>query len=212
MKRAQASCTGPARWHSPVGAGAAGLLAAALLAAGCASGPEVRADYDRTADFASYKTFAFASPLGTDRDGAQSVISLHLKTATQRELEARGMRLDSAAPQLLVNFNAALSDKLRVSSAPTVTMGVGMGRGYYGYRAGMYTAWPLYADQTRVTQYKEGTLNIDVVDAARKQLVWEGVVTESVTQKTLDDIPAAVNAAVAAAFARYPVPGPAAAK
>jgi len=185
---------------------AAGLLAAALLAAGCASGPEVRADYDRTADFASYKTFAFASPLGTDREGYQSVVSLHLKAAAQRELEARGLRLDSAAPQLLVNFNAALNDKLRVSTAPTMTMGVGMGRGYYGYRAGMYTAWPLYADQTHVTQYKEGTLNIDVVDTARKQLVWEGVVSGSVTQKTLDDVQAAVNAAVAAAFTKYPVP------
>lgn len=194
----------------PASSVAAGVLAAALLAGGCATGPDVRVDYDRAADFASYKTFAFVSPLGTDRAGYQSVVSLHLKAATQRELEARGMRLNSAAPQLLVNFNAALSDKLRVSTAPTMTVGVGMGRGYYGYRAGMYTAWPLYADQTHVTQYKEGTLNIDVVDAARKQLVWEGVVTGSVTQNTLDDVQAAVNTAVAAAFAKFPIPAAAA--
>jgi hypothetical protein len=38
------------------------------------------------------------------------------------------------------------------------------------------------------------------------------VVTESVTQKTLDDVQAAIDAAVAAAFAKYPVPGPAKAK
>jgi Domain of unknown function (DUF4136) len=189
-----------------------GLAAAAsvLLLAGCASGPVANADFDRTADFAGYKTFGFASPLGTDRSGYQTVLSQHLKTATQREMEARGMRLDTGAPQLLVNFSANLSDKLRVTSTPT--MGVGVGRGYYGYRAGMYSAWPAYADQTTVTQYKEGTLNIDVVDVARKQLIWEGVVTESVTQKTLDDVQAAIDAAVAAAFAKYPVPGPAKAK
>jgi hypothetical protein len=184
--------------------------ASVVLLAGCASGPVANADYDRTADFTSYKTFGFASPLGTDRSGYQTVLSQHLKTATQREMEARGMRLDAGAPQLLVNFSANLSDKLRVTSTPT--MGVGVGRGYYGYRAGMYSAWPAYADQTTVTQYKEGTLNIDVVDVARKQLVWEGVVTESVTQQTLDNVQAAIDAAVAAAFAKYPVPGPVKAK
>jgi Domain of unknown function (DUF4136) len=182
-------------------AAVAGLLALG----GCATGPDVRADYDRTANFSAYKTFGFASPLGTDRGGYQSVVSQHLKAATQREMEARGMRLDPAAPQLLVNFSATLNDKLRVTTMPTMSMGVG----YYGYRGGMYSTWPLYADQTTVSQYKEGTLNIDVVDAARKQLVWEGVVTDSVTQKMLDDVPAAVNAAVKAAFTKYPVPGPA---
>ena len=185
-------------------AAAAGLLALG----GCATGPDVRVDYDRTANFSAYKTFAFASPLGTDRGGYQSIVSQRLKAATQREMEARGMRLDPAAPQLLVNFSAALSDKLRVARTPTVTMGLG----YYGYRGGLFSVWPLYADQTSVSQYREGTLNIDVVDAARKQLVWEGVVTDSVTQQMQDDVPGAVDAAVKAAFARYPVPPPAPAR
>jgi Domain of unknown function (DUF4136) len=180
------------------------LLAATSLLnlGGCTTAPEVRADYDRTADFSTYKTFGFVSPLGTDRGGYQSVVSQHLKAATQREMEARGMRFDATAPQLLVNFSATLSDKLRVTSMPSMYMGAG----YYGYRGGMYSAWPLYHDTTTVTQYKEGTLNIDVVDAARKQLVWEGVVVNSVTQEMLDDVPAAVNAAVKAAFVKYPVP------
>ena len=181
-------------------AAVAGLLALG----GCATGPDVRVDYDRTADFTAYKTFGFASPLGTDRGGYQSVVSQHLKAATQREMEARGMRLDTSAPQLLVNFNAALSDKLRVTSTPSMSVGVG----YYGYRGGLYSAWPLYNDYTTVSQYKEGTLNIDVVDAARKQLVWEGVVTDSVTQKMLDNVPAAVDIAVKAAFSKYPIPAP----
>lgn len=185
-------------------AAAAGLLALA----GCATGPDVRVDYDRATDFSVYKTFAFVSPLGTDRGGYQSIVSQHLKAATEREMQARGMRLDAAAPQLLVNFSATLSDKLRVSRMPSMGIGVG----YYGYRGGLYSTWPLYADQTSVSQYKEGTLNIDVVDAARKQLIWEGVVTDSVTQAVLDDVPAAVNAAVKAAFAKYPVAAPAPAK
>ena len=178
-------------------------VALMLLLGGCASTPEVRVDFDRSADFTRYKTFGFASPLGTDRGGYQSIVSQYLKAATQREMEARGMRLEAGAPQLLVNFNAALNEKLRVTSVPS------MGYGYYGYRGGMYSAWPMYHDGTTVTPYTEGTLNIDVIDAARKQLVWEGVVTGSVTQAKLDNVQPEIDAAVAAAFSKYPVPGPA---
>ncbi len=119
-------------------------VASAVALGGCATAPVVQVDYDRTADFTSYKTFGFASPLGTDRNGYQTILSQYLKVAAQRELEARGMRLDTGAPQLLVNFSANLTDKLRVISTPDMTMGVGLGRGYYGYRAGMYSAWPMY--------------------------------------------------------------------
>jgi hypothetical protein len=184
-------------------------LATSLLAlGGCASGPEVHAVFDRAADFTQYKTFAFVTPLGTDRGGYQSIVSQELKANTTREMEARGMRLVDVAPQLLVNFNASLSDKTRVTTMPVSTVGYGMGVGYYGYRGGMYSPWPMYMDQTVVTQYKEGTLNIDVVDAARKQLLWEGVVTDSVTHKDLSNLPEAIGIAVKAAFAKYPIPAP----
>jgi hypothetical protein len=99
---------------------------------------------------------------------------------------------------------------MRVSTtpAPTMTMGMGMGRGYYGYRGGMYGTWPMYQDQTTVSQYKEGTLNIDIVDAARKQLVWEAVVTDTITTKKRDNLPKTVDDYMKAAFKKFPVPVP----
>jgi hypothetical protein len=182
------------------------LLAGAallLVVAGCASGPTVRTSVDQSADFTQYKTFSFMSPLGTDGAGYRSIVSQQLIVASQRALEARGMRRDDTAPQLLLNFNANLTEKLQVS--PTMTPPpIYAGRGYYGYRGGSYTAWSMY-DANTVTQYTQGTLNIDVIDASRRQLVWEGVVTDSVTQKDLDNVQAAIDAAVAAAFAKYPV-------
>ncbi|MCV2355847.1 DUF4136 domain-containing protein [Paucibacter sp. B2R-40] len=193
----------------PLSLAAATLVLAQMLAlGGCASGPEVRVSQDKTVDFAQFKTFAFADPLGTDRGGYQSIVSQHLKAATQLEMEARGLHLVSTQPQLLINFNASLNEKMRVSSAvppPPIS-------GYYGYRVGMYSAWPMYADQTRVSSYTEGTLNIDLIDAARKQLIWEGVVTDSVTQKDLDQLQASINSAVKAAFAKFPLAAPAPAK
>lgn len=176
-----------------------------MVLSGCASVPDVRIALDRTTDFTQYKTFAFVSPLGTDRGGYQSILSKELKVNAQRELEARGMRVVTTAPQLLVNFSAAMQDKTRISTVP-VFIGMDSGFGYYGYRSGLYAPWPMYVDQTVVTQYKEGTLNIDIVDAARKQLVWESVVTGSVSQHDLQNLPASINAAVTAAFAYYPLP------
>jgi hypothetical protein len=177
------------------------LAVAPMLAlAGCASGPDVRTLSDPSANFAEYQSFGFADPLGTDRAGYQSIVSQQLKAATRRELEARGMRYDPASPQLLVNFSAKLDDRMRVTTTPEPMMAPG----YYGYRRGFYQPWPMYTERTDVTQYQEGTLTIDVIDAARKQLVWEGTVTKSLTSKDKNDVGTALDAAVTAAFAKFP--------
>jgi hypothetical protein len=184
------------------------IFAAAALLAGCAAGPSVRAVSDPQADFASYRSFGFVDPLGTDRNGYRSIVSETLKTATRRQLEARGFTYAAQNPALLVNFNARLDDKMRVSTAPAMGPGMagfGGARGYYGYRGGLYAPFPVYRDQTSISQYKEGTLNIDVADAAAKRLVWEGVVSGAVTQKTMDNMASTIDTAVAAAFERFPV-------
>lgn len=185
---------------------ATALVSGMLLLAGCASGPDVRAISDPSANFAQFRTFAFADPLGTDRAGYQSIVSQQLKAATTRELTARGLAYDATNPDLLVNFSGKLNDKMRVTTTPEPVM---MGGGYYGYRRGFYQPWPMYTERTDVSQYTEGTLTIDVIDARRKQLVWEGTVTKSITSKDQANVPAALDAAVTAAFAKYPAPGPA---
>jgi hypothetical protein len=178
------------------------LLGAALAAAGCASGPRVRAERDKTVDFSQYRTFAFAEPLGTD----QAIVSQYLKAATRRELEARGLRLVEAGPQLLVNFNGKLSEKFRTTTVPSsaITFGFGHG-GYYGYRTGIYTTWPLYAPETRVDAYTEGTLNVDIIDAAKKQMIWEGVAVGRVTDETMENLQPKINEVVTAIFVNYPI-------
>jgi len=183
----------------------AALAGAALVAAGCASGPQIRTERDRTVDFSQYNTFGFASPLGTDREGYQTIVSQHLKAATQRELEARGLRLVEDSPQLLVNFSGRLNDRLLTTTMPSTGIMVGAGTGYYRYRTGFYTTWPLYRSQTYVDSYREGTLNIDVIDAARKQMIWEGVAVDRVTEKTMDNLKPAIDEAVKAIFAKYPI-------
>ncbi|HET9447547.1 MAG TPA: DUF4136 domain-containing protein [Steroidobacteraceae bacterium] len=183
------------------------LASMTALLAGCASGPKIRANTDPQANLSSYRTYGFVQPLGTDRAGYSTIVSEQLKAAVRRELEARGYTYAQDNPQLLVNFNAKLDDKLRVDSAPTAS--IAMGRGYYGYRGGFYSAWPAY--ETSVDQYTQGTLNIDVVDASQKRLVWEGIAVGRVTQKTRENLGAAIDATVAEIFKKFPITAQAAA-
>lgn len=178
------------------------LLAAALVFTGCASGPDLRSDYDRSADFASYRTFGFVDSPGTDRSGYSTLITSHFKSAISREMEARGYVLNQQNPDLLVNFNVSSRTQTDVQSTPSV----GMGMGYYGYRYGMYSAWPMYGgvNDVQTVHYKVGTANIDVVDAARKQLVWEGVVEGRLTDEMLQNPGPAIDNVVIAMFAKYP--------
>ena len=170
---------------------------AALALAGCSAGPEVRVEYDRAAAFDTYKSFAFESPLGTEQAG-QAVLSRYLAASTRRELEARGMRYDDARPDVRVNFNAKVASKTSVAApAPLAT-------GYYGYRPSSYSTWSGYPWGDTAMSYTEGTLNVDVVDTARRQLVWESVVVGAITDAKLQDLQGAVDGVVKAAFEKFP--------
>ena len=57
----------------------------------------------------------------------------------------------------------------------------------------------------RVTQYTEGTLNIDVVDAATKTLVWEGSIAGKLTDNDVRNMEQTVDEAVAAVMDNFPI-------
>ncbi len=175
------------------------LLATALVLGGCATtgGPRVHTDSDPAASFDGYRSFGFAQPLGTDRQGYQTLVSQRLKAAAQREMEARGYRYVEDGADLLVNFGARLDEKTRVRSTPEPAFG-----GWYGWRH--YDTWLGYRDRVDVREYEQGTLTIDLVDARRKQLVWSATVVGEVNERTLENLDAAIAGAVATAFRRYP--------
>ena len=57
---------------------------------------------------------------------------------------------------------------------------------------------------TTVTQTTEGTIAVDVVDAARNQLVWEGAATGRVTYSTRRNLEETIHDAVADIFTEFP--------
>jgi hypothetical protein len=173
------------------------FLSAVVFLSACVGGPQIKSDYDHSANFATYRTFGFYDPLGTDSSGYSTLVTQTLKSAVRQELESRGYTYTESSPDLLVNFNGKLQEQTRVTQFPSM-----IGPGYYGYRGGYYGGW--YGYETYVDQYTEGTLNIDIVDAQRKQLVWEGVAVGRVTRKQEENRDAALRAAVTEIFTRYP--------
>jgi hypothetical protein len=175
----------------------AGTAALALGACATTSGPTVRIDADPTANMASYGTYSFFEPFGTDRSGAATPLGNTVKQALRREMDVRGLRYVESGGDLLVNAGVKSSDKTDVSTMPTMDP-------YFGYRGGRYNPWVGYSQETIVRQYTEGTLTIDLVDRARKQLVWSGAAFGRVTDKVRNNPQSAVDTAVREIFARYP--------
>lgn len=177
------------------------LVAAALLVA-CASGPKIKSDYDRSVDFSQYRTYGFFSPLGIEGPNYSTIYGSVFRDAISREMEARGYR-KSEQPDLLINVSAHLQDKTKVTTTtdPFPTYG------YYGYRRGFYSPWYgyNYGTTTHVSQYTEGTVNIDVVDAEAKKMIWEGVAVGRLKEnRTNEEVRQAINDGVAKMFAGYP--------
>ena len=178
-----------------------GTLASFIFVAGCASGPKLRSDYDKDANFGAYRTYNFMNRAG--EDGYQSLFSKYMIEAIDVEMQKRGYR-KSDDPDLLVNFNAHLQDKTDIRTTPAAPPM--MAGGYYGYRTGYYGAWGGYGygTETHVSQYTEGTFNIDLVDARQKQLVWEAVGIARVSDESFEQLEERVKAGVPQYFAMYP--------
>ena len=185
------------------------LVGIAVALAGCAA-PKIntRSQSDPGVNLASYRTYAFVAEPGTNRGGYSTPLTGFFKTAISRELNARGYKLVEDNPELLINFNTNARENVDVQTRPTSTVGYGYGYGYgyYGYRGGMYVAGPInYGTEVETVRYKVGTANIDVVDAAKKQLVWEGIAEGKITDKMMKNPQATIDGVITEMFLNYPV-------
>jgi len=188
---------------------ARGLLLCAVMAiAGCANTDNVpkkvtaRANIDPAADFASYRTYGFVPMPATNIEGKTTALTVYLMKAIRQEMDSRGYQYTEESPDLLVNFNA-----YRHAGADTkthVTPAYGYSD-YYGYRAGLYNIpFVGFGEQEETIHYKVGTANIDVVDARRKVLIWEGIADGRLTDAMMNSPEDSLAEIVSDMFAKYP--------
>ena len=172
-----------------------------VLLGACASSTKIHSDYDRSVDFSQYKTYGYYSPMGIENPNYSSLLGQHFRDAIDVQMKQRGY-VKSSNPDVLFNVSARMEDKTRV----TTTSNPGMyGGGYYGYRHDMYDPWGGYGygTSTHVSQYTEGTVNIDMVDPKLKRMLWEGVAIGRV-QENNKNLREDIMTGVAEMFAGYP--------
>ena len=175
------------------------LMVLAVCLSAC-SAFKVQTDHDPTADFSSFKTFAFAGPAEMNKGGIydNSLRQKRIESAVARELVGKGLRQVSLdEPQdLRVHYWVNVQDKQRLESGGT-SIGVARGPyGGYGWGAG-------YGGGVTTVDYKEGTLILDLIEPAKKQLVWRATIVGTLQESTKDNVELG-NKAIAKAFESYP--------
>ena len=140
--------------------------------------------------------------MGIENPNYSSIYGAIFRDAISQEMESRGYTM-SDNPDLMINVSGRLQDKTKV----TTTSDPYMGGGYYGYRRGYYGTWGGYGygTTTHVSNYTEGTVNVDMVDRAQKRMVWEGVAVGRVKEnKTSEETRTNIYNGIQEMFAGYP--------
>jgi hypothetical protein len=151
----------------------------------------VSIDYDRSADFARYRTFAFFP----DRTLDDPSLRVPFERAIAEALEAKGFRRlpDGEAPDLRVAIRGSVDRRSEIEMA---TYGLGL----YGSAAGGATV-----DRVPVREVPVGTVVVDLVDARKDALVWQGIVAAALLPSpTPSDRERNIGRAVRKLFSGFP--------
>lgn len=163
-----------------------------LFILGACSSVRVNSDYDKNTDFKQYKTYAFYKS-GIDKVEISEFDKKRILHAIDNELTKMGMT-KSETPDLLINIFTKEREKVNVNQF-SAGWGYGWGWGWNPYFWG--------GQQTIATSSTEGTLFIDLIDAKKKELIWEGEGVGYLTQNRADK-ERRINEFVAKILAQFP--------
>ena len=139
------------------------------------SSVKVNSDYDKKVDFAPYKTFAFHKA-GIDKAEISDLDKKRILRSIDEVMNSKGFT-KSESPDLLIAFFTKEREQVNVNQY-NAGWGYGWGYGWNPY---------FWGGNTSVNRYTEGTLYIDLIDAKKKELIWqgqgEGVLTKDTNKK-----------------------------
>lgn len=188
-------------WRVRIGAALLTLLL------GACTGVPVSTDYNTEYRFQPQSSYAwlerereFSDPR-VDND----LVEARVRRAVDSQLRAKGLTQAQSveSADLLVSYHIGREDKIDVQTF----------RSHFGY----YPCWHCYGphwgygphgDDIWVSEYTQGTLVIDVIDAESRKLVWHGVAERRLPSfKTPQERDAYIRETVTAILARFPPGG-----
>lgn len=160
----------------------------------------VSSDYDNKTDFSQFKTYAFYKK-GIDKVEISDLDKRRILHAIEAQMEAKGF-IKSEDPDLLVSIFTKSREKIDVYN-----------NNYYGWYP-YYYGYGYYGGgfgpgfgfgYNNVYKSTEGTLFIDLIDANKKELVWQGIGSGVLSSsKNVDKKEARINEFVAQIMTAYP--------
>jgi Domain of unknown function (DUF4136) len=147
------------------------LMGMMLVFAGKSSAQQVKTDYDRSANFAKYKTYSWEQvktkdPLDVDR----------IKTAVNASLAAKGWTQVVSGGEVSIIAMEMTHDQQTLN---TFYDGLGGGWGWRRFGGGGF------GEATTTTEtYKVGTVVVDLFDTQTKQLIWRGASSDTLSNNS----------------------------
>ena len=173
-----------------------------LIGTSCVS-VKVATNYEEQTDFSKYKTYAFYKK-GIDKVDISDLAKRRILKAIEKELEAKGLT-KSKNPDVIVNIFTKSRKKIDVYN----------NNRYLGWYPWYYNRWALANGPwalgfgsnayQNVSKSTEGTLFIDLIDASKKELAWQGVGTGALrSSRNVEKKEERINEFVTEIMANYP--------
>jgi hypothetical protein len=183
-----------------------------VLAGGCSSSPSIQStyDYNQSVDFRNYRTYAFISEHPMAVSQAQGPVSPMLEGRLMESiriaLNGKGYSevRDPETASMAVGFTVGSRDQIKVDTYPA-TYSAGFSRRGYYYGYGAYGAG--YGTETRVRQYTEGTLAVDVFDVASHTPAFHGIASKRISDSDRKNQQEVLNAIAVEALSAFPLAG-----
>lgn len=137
------------------------ILALGLLVAMCGFAQKIEIEFDQSADFTRYHSFAIRDARLNSKNPSlnSEIIRKNVNGYIQKYLTAKGLTfVESGASDLNVRYTLGSARKMEVDAYPA--------------------GWRGWGTRVARVPYTEGTLVLDLRDPSTKSLVWRGIARE----------------------------------
>ena len=161
-----------------------------LVAETAAFGMSVKSDYEKNFDFSQLHTFAFKTDRASnDPLSINTLEAGRIQNALAAQLETNGFSQATQNPDFIVAFYSRSKQKTQVQSTGGFGPGFGPGFGRFGFGRGFGWGYGIpgrgrwrwgYGPDIWTTNYTQGCIMADIIDARTNHLVWRGRVTDTI--------------------------------
>lgn len=170
--------------------------AACLLLPSLAVAQKVRTDYAHATDFTKFKTYKWVKVGNSSQ--VNQLVDQRITSTIDSELAKEGLKKVDDNPDLLVDYQVALTSETQLTTFDSGGGGYGYGgRWGYGWGGGGGIS------TTTSSTIPIGTLVVDLNDPAQKQLVFRGTATDTLSDKPENNAKK-IQKAVKKIFEKYP--------